>query len=192
MLGGFGLPAEVGLAAFDRLRDDGLISLEHPASSGDLERALRRPISVRGRDRPVRYRFPRQRASRISAALEFLAANPSPGGASELRDWLQQIPGVGPKTASWVVRNWLGADGVAIIDLHVRRAGVAAGFFPSGWSLPRHYARFEAAFCAVADLGGVSSAALDAKIWNDLAFLGNAWPLLIGNRSAAPEASLTL
>ena len=44
-----------------------------------------------------------------------------------LRDWLLAIPGIGPKTASWIVRNRTGSSAVAIIDVHILRAGTSAG-----------------------------------------------------------------
>lgn len=35
---------------------------------------------------------------------------------------------IGPKTASWIVRNYRKSDCVAIIDIHIHRAGLLAGF----------------------------------------------------------------
>jgi N-glycosylase/DNA lyase len=179
LLGGYGVRAWVGLAAFKRLRRRGLVSPCDPPSSKHLEAALAEPLSVDGYG-PIRYRFPNQRAERIAAALRILSEESPPTNGHELRDWLLGISGIGPKTASWVARNWSGGDGIAIIDVHIHRAGLAAGFFPDHWKLPRDYGRFEQAFCAVAQLGGVSSAALDARIWRDLAYLGSAKRLLLG------------
>lgn len=189
ILGGYGLPAEMGIAAFEALRAEDLIRLHPPPDEGDLEEVLRQPLHMRGRSGPVRYRFPAQRAARVVGALRFLCDRRPPAQAHELREWLLQVPGVGPKTASWVARNRSSDDGIAIVDVHIRQAGIAAGFFPSDWKLPRDYARFEQAFCAVAEIGGVSSAALDARIWRDLAYLGTAKPLMIG-RSAVSTGSL--
>ncbi len=182
LLGGYGLPAEVGLAAFDSMRSEGLLRLDAPPTTLEVQALLERPLHIRSRSRPVRYRFPQQRAQRVSAALRFLADNPSPTQPTALREWLMDIPGVGPKTASWIARNWAGVDDVAIIDVHIRRAGLAAGFFLPDWKLPHHYAAFEDAFSSVAKIGGVSCAALDARIWRDLRFLGRASNLLLGNR----------
>jgi len=186
LLGGYGLPAEVGLAAFKAVQDEGMLNLAAPPSAPQVQVLLERPLHIQSRSRPIHYRFPRQRAQRVSAALSFLAQNPAPKEMGVLRDWLLNVPGVGPKTASWIARNWAGAEDVAIIDVHIRRAGLAAGFFSPEWKLPYHYAAFEGAFSAVAELGGVSCAALDARIWRDLRFLGRASGLLLGNRPMAP------
>jgi endonuclease III len=40
------------------------------------------------------------------------------------------LPGIGPKTASWIARNWLDADDVAILDIHIMRVGQVIGLFP--------------------------------------------------------------
>jgi thermostable 8-oxoguanine DNA glycosylase len=89
-----------------------------------------------------------------------------------LRNWLLRLPGVGPKTASWVVRNHLGSDRVAIIDVHLLRAGVIAGVYDPAWTPAKHYDLLEDFFLAWADHGRVSAAALDSIIWADMAGLG--------------------
>ena len=191
LLGGHGLPARMGLAAFRAVRAAGLIDTDPAPSSLALERILTQPIVLQPGGRSVRYRFPFQRATRVSCALQFLSEREVPGDALDLRDWLLDAPGIGPKTASWIVRNWRGSDGIAIIDVHVHRAGLAAGFFLPSWRLPRDYPLFEAAFCQVAGMGGVSTAALDARIWRDLSFLGRAGGLLVGSAAAATAGTLT-
>lgn len=185
ILGGHGIPAEVGLAAFARLREEGL--LRPPGDPEAIATRLREPLLIADRLRPVRYRFAAQRAARVSAALAILGVEPAPVEPIALREFLLAFPGIGPKTASWVVRNWTGCDGVAIIDIHVQRAGVAAGFFSPRWGLPRDYARFEQAFCAVAHIGGLNTAALDACIWHQMRTLGRSQAMLLsgGGRQAA-------
>jgi len=186
VLGGYGLPAEIGLAAFEQLRREGLLCVKRPPTASQVQSVLERPLCLSGRDEPVHYRFPRQRATRVSDALHFLAQYPAPEKSQDLRDWLLAVPGVGPKTASWIARNWAGVEDVAIIDVHIRRAGLAAGFFLPDWKLPHHYSAFENAFTEVARLGEVSCAALDARIWQDLSFLGRASGLLLGTQPDAP------
>jgi N-glycosylase/DNA lyase len=172
LLGGFGIPAEVSGAAFVSLRNAGAIAGTGTWDARQIEAVLVEPLAVPGRPRPVRYRYPRQRSLRIAAALEILATNQPPVSDQNLRRWLQDFPGIGPKTASWITRNvGVGTD-VAVIDIHVRRAGLAAGFFRSDWTLPRDYLRFEIAFAAVARLAGVSTTALDQTIWNGMRQMG--------------------
>jgi thermostable 8-oxoguanine DNA glycosylase len=181
ILGGHGIPAEVGLAAFACLREEGLLA---PGGDRDaIATTLRKPLIVPGRSRPVRYRFVTQRAARVTAALAILDAQPVPREPLALRRFLLTFPGIGPKTASWVVRNWTGSNAVAIIDIHVHRAGLAAGFFSPAWRLPRDYVLFEQAFRAVADIGDVAPAAFDACIWNQMQALGRSRSVFLGSGS---------
>jgi N-glycosylase/DNA lyase len=169
VLGGFGMPAAVGLAAFAAVRDAGLI---YPfVDPGDIERVLRAPLKVG--DRRMRYRFPHQRSVRLAAALAHLCQDRLPANPREARDALTKAPGVGLKTASWIVRNQFDSDEVAIIDVHLRRAGEAAGVFDRTWSLTRDYRRYEAFFLAWAHHARVRPSVLDGSIWAELAGLGS-------------------
>jgi N-glycosylase/DNA lyase len=177
LLGGHGVPAAVGLAAYDSLRAQ--VDLRSTPSPATVTWALQRPLHVSGRAHLVRYRFPRQRGERISRALARLSSERPPSAPLELREWLLRFDGIGPKTASWIVRNHTGSDAVAIIDIHIQRAGVAAGFFDARWQVTRNYDRFEQAFLAVAQRGGVRASVLDACIWYELQRLGRNARLLL-------------
>jgi N-glycosylase/DNA lyase len=170
LLGGYGVPAPVGLAAFEQLRKR--VDLEGSPDPACVIAVLEQPLTVRGRQRPIRYRFPRQRGQRIASALAALHVRERPRDPLLLRDWLLDLPGIGLKTASWIVRNHTGSDEVAIIDVHIWRAGVSAGFFSDVWRLPTSYHRFEQAFLEVARIGGVRPSVLDAHIWYELQRLG--------------------
>jgi thermostable 8-oxoguanine DNA glycosylase len=165
LLGGYGMPYETGLAAFRAVRDAGLLT--RCSHERDLEWVLRQPLHVGGR--AVRYRFPAQRARSLAAALRHIRTQEPPRKAHELRDWLLLVPGIGPKTAGWIVRNHLDSDDVAIIDVHVLRAGACAGVFDPTWTPVSDYARLEAFFLAWAHHGGVRAADLDAVIWSEQA-----------------------
>jgi thermostable 8-oxoguanine DNA glycosylase len=82
-----------------------------------------------------------------------------------LRNALMTLPGVGPKTASWIVRNWLGSDEVAILDIHIVRAGILAGLFEPDEDVSKNYIRMEAQFIAFSRALGVQTSDLDALIW---------------------------
>jgi hypothetical protein len=182
LLGGYGIPAEVGLAAFERLRSLGMLAGEGPPPTRRaLAAALGTPLEVSGR--PVRYRFVDQKSRYLSEALPRLADAPIPpaeGGRwtlahsahRALRDWLCTLPGVGPKTASWVTRNWLGSDAVAIIDVHLYRACVLARVFRGTEAVARDYLALECRFLNFATAVGASAAFLDAMIWRDMRWLG--------------------
>jgi thermostable 8-oxoguanine DNA glycosylase len=165
MLGGYGMSAEVGLAAFDRLRCAGL--LDGSSSAHDLEHALAAPMALGGR--VVRYRFARQKARYLAEALARIddVASPAARG-KELRDSLATLRGVGLKTASWITRNWCAADDVAILDVHVCRACEEAGVFVRGSDPARTYRELEARFLRFALAIDVRASLLDNLIWQTM------------------------
>lgn len=162
------MPYELGLAAFRAVRDQVLLFDRCPTAER-LEEVLRQPLQVGSGTRS--YRFPSQRASRLAGALAFIhGTDTSAFSDAELRSWLLGAPGIGPKTASWVVRNHRKADNIAILDVHVVRAGVRAGVFPAMASVQREYLALEELFVAWAREGKVSASTLDAAIWAEEAY----------------------
>ncbi len=161
LLGGFGIKAEVASAAYRALRTAGLFEIRMTAAEILVE--LKKPLSV-GK-RKVRYRFPGARARYIEAALIYLERNTPPSTALQLRDFLLCVPGIGLKTASYVVRNHLASNDVAILDVHVIRAGQIACMFPERIRLPTDYARVEAIFLQFAATARIPAACLDLTIW---------------------------
>ena len=166
MLGGHGIPADVGLAAFERLRDRGLIA--DPSLSAEvLSDNLREPLMIEGRQ--IIYRFWSQKARYLSTTLKELRERPAPiNSARVLRDHLLQFPGIGPKTASWIVRNWLGSSDVAILDIHVVRAGQLMGLYTIADRVEQHYLRMEHRFLDLAAAMKVPAANLDSLIWRNM------------------------
>ena len=190
LLGGHGLPAEIGLAAFARLRGRGLL---RPGCTDEptLYAALKEPLVVR--KRTVHYRFARQKAKYLAAALSALAHSPVPdiAGGRKLRDWLMMLPGIGPKTASWIVRNWLDSNEVAILDIHIYRAGLLTGIFLETEQISRDYEEMERKFLNFAWGIAVRPSHLDAVIWRQMKEMGH-FPisLLNGANASLREASL--
>jgi len=166
LLGGHGIPAEVGVAAFERLRDRGLIAGRVP-SVEVLSDNLRQPLIIGGRD--IVYRFWSQKARYVAGALKIVNEQPVPfNSPRELRGHLIQLPGIGPKTASWIVRNWLGSSDVAILDIHVVRAGQLMGLYTNEDRVEHHYMRMEGRFLSLASAMGVPAADLDSLIWHNM------------------------
>lgn len=167
LLGGHGITAEVATAAYDRLAAEGVFSDESPADAERIFSALQRPLIVEGR--PVRYRFPRQRSIRIAQVLVLLRERPvDTSDPRRFRSDLMRLPGIGPKTASWIVRNHTGSDDVAILDIHIVRACQAMGVFGDDIRLPRDYERLEDLFLTFARRIGVDAAVLDAVMWSQM------------------------
>lgn len=182
LLGGYGINEAMATTAFRAVRDAGLLDPSSAPTPDEIETVLRTPMPVPGHAQPIRYRFPVQRAARVASAVARLSTAPSVRDLTprELRAFLTTLDGVGMKTASWVVRNLRRSDDVAIIDIHIRRAGVVAGVFDPEWVLPRDYVRFEEAFCAWARAGRVSTADMDVCVWSTLARLGTTARIIFG------------
>ncbi|KTE20554.1 hypothetical protein ATE67_09910 [Sphingopyxis sp. H050] len=162
ILGGYGIPAEVGLAAYDRLRP----KLSDPVAltdEGRVHELLSEPLAVGNRQ--VRYRFARQKAGYVAAACRELPDIDDALPDRLLRDRLMGLRGFGPKTASWVVRNWRASDEVAILDIHILRAGVDLGIFRADWRVERHYDLLERAYLDFAEALGVKASILDSVMW---------------------------
>jgi len=173
LLGGFGMKAELGLAAFARLRDRGL--LEKTAAAAVLERTLAEPFQLHGVSR--RYRFPRQKARYLAACMLRLAEFNEHSDDIVLRDQLAELPGIGLKTASWIVRNHRQSNRVAVIDVHILRAGRYLDLFPDTLGPQRHYRALEEAFLAFAAALGTAAGMLDSLMWDYMRRLGSAGTL---------------
>jgi hypothetical protein len=166
LLGGHGIPAAVGIAAYEKLRKLGAFA-GTPPSAGQIETWLREPLQVG--TRWVRFRFAAQRARYLAAALPLVRSAPVFVQGRSLRDCLLKLPGIGPKTASWVARNWLDADDVAILDIHITRVCRAIGLFPRGLTVERHYFQLEEQFLQFSAALNVRPSELDAVIWYEMA-----------------------
>ncbi len=162
LLGGFGMKAELGLAAFARLRDRGLLG--GPAIATKIEEALSEPFLLSGRW--WKYRFPRQKSRYLSACLDRVFDLVEPKDDLALRKWLSQLPGIGPKTASWIVRNYRGSNSVAIIDIHILRAGLKLGIFAPTQNPQAHYEQLEQTFLKFAAAIKSQAAILDGLMWD--------------------------
>lgn len=171
LLGGYGMPAELGLAAFHRLQACGLLAGPPWASEQAFVAALSEPFPHPGGLR--RYRFPNQRGTRLARALATLDRDPPPvDNPLAFREVLLGIPGIGYKTASWIARNHLGADCFAILDIHVMRAGYLLGLWDKAASPGREYLPLEATFVQFARAMGIAASILDAVMWNVMRELG--------------------
>lgn len=166
LLGGHGMPASVGLLAFEHLKKKGAFSDDVPDEE-QLYSWLSEPMETNGRS--LRYRFPKQKAKYLYAALSMMSSQTVPMESGKaLRNWLTTIPGIGYKTASWVARNWLDADDVAILDIHILRAGLLGGFFDGSLTVERDYLALEQQFIDFSVGLNVRASELDAVIWTSM------------------------
>lgn len=136
-----------------------------------LGRAWYEPRRADGKGR--RYRYPKRKAELLRRADDWFALA-APGGLLRRlqridgdyarREWLCGCPGIGPKTASWLLRNLgFGAD-VAILDVHILRALEQSGRL-GAYRLPRDYDQIEGVFLRWAEEVGAPAAAFDLLLW---------------------------
>ena len=86
-----------------------------------------------------------------------------------------------------MARNWLSADDVAILDVHLMRAGTLGGFFSPGMNVERHYFELEGQFLSFSKALGVRPSELDAVIWLEMANSAESVRRLL-NRAGHPLA----
>ena len=177
LLGGFGITYEHGRSACNTIRQ--LRPFSDEWNDEDLFEAmlaaLMRPqFEPRRTDGSFRrYRFPRQKATVIMKARKWVQSQGrleehllQLGSAKDRRRLLSECPGVGFKTASWVLRNLGLGDELAIIDIHVLPALVDAKRIPDGIQIPKDYEMAEEAFIAWCDELDAPSAAFDLFVWH--------------------------
>jgi len=189
MLDGHGIPSEIALAAFHQLREAQLLKAGNVDTAAIID-TLAQPL-VLGNGRQVRYRFARVKGSYIGDLLLRWRTPPNRLSGRGMRDWLLQFKGIGLKTASWIVRNWFDSDDVAILDIHIHRAGVLAGFYSKDDRIERDYVRMETRFLQFADAIGARPSILDAIIWSQMKQAGRLVHHAISRYHVAPGPLLT-
>nr|WP_322364610.1 8-oxoguanine DNA glycosylase [Pseudomonas sp. Teo4] len=162
LLGGHGIPANVGLAAFAHLRNLGAFEADVP-SEEQLQAWLSIPLTIG--TRTVRYRFAKQKARYLHAALAALALGASSSFwacsaglvAGAAGDRLQDCLLGCAQLAGCRRRCHLGHP-------YPARRGLA-GFFSPGLTVERHYLQLEAEFLALSQALDVRASKLDALMW---------------------------
>ena len=165
LLGGYGLKAELGLMAFHRIKNLRLIRRETKLE--ELENAISAPFRWNGKE--VHYRFSRQKSKYI---FWFLQRNDIDDlerlSGIRLRDRLLTIKGIGLKTASWIARNYGNCEDVAIVDIHIYRAGRLAGFINPLWDIQKDYYKIEESFLDFCHSINALPSKMDSIMWNQM------------------------
>lgn len=165
LLGGYGLKAEIGLLAFHRIKNLRLIRRD--VRLEEIEDAISAPFRWDGKE--VHYRFSRQKSKYI---FWFLQRNDITEMetlcGSQLRNRLITIKGIGPKTASWIARNYGNCEDVAIVDIHIYRAGRLAGFVNPKWDIQRDYYKIEESFLDFCHSINALPSKMDSIMWNQM------------------------
>lgn len=174
LLGGHGIAYEHNLSVADRLWSYGLFRLPRPIAKRTIEAQLRKPqfepTRVDGGLR--RYRFPKRKADLLYRAQHWLADSPSLASTlsatsdeRERRRLLCECPGIGPKSASWLLRNCGYAERLAVLDIHVLRAMQACGRITSA-DLSRDYEQVESAYLTWCGEYDADPARFDLLVWD--------------------------
>jgi hypothetical protein len=175
LLGGHGITFELAQSATSAVWD--LQPFDEAWTPAHLRRSVQRQLSQprfepRCADGSLRrYRFPKRKARLIAEAARWVRVQGGirPGlnaleTEEQRRAWLCDCPGVGMKTASWILRNCGWAQRLAILDVHLLRALDEAQLVTNA-TLPRDYAQVERAYLDWADRLGACPAALDLFLW---------------------------
>lgn len=169
ILGGYGVTAEMSAAAFKALKEQDALDTTGKTDAQiyqQIIKILSSKLNVGGHN--IHYRFAKQRAKRIFLALLKLKAEIPPESDLKFRAWVKSFNGIGAKTASWITRNWLGSDNVAIIDIHIFRACTIMGLFNGNENPTREYEKLEKKLVALAKAMHVKLSEMDVIMWDQM------------------------
>jgi hypothetical protein len=185
LLGGFGITYEHNRSAAEAVAE-----LEPFAGWWDDDELFEAIVSVLSlaRFEPARrngnlrrYRFPRRKAMLIVSARRWLLLHHpldewllTLASEKDRREFLCRCPGIGPKTASWVLRNLGWAKELAVLDVHLVRALSEADRVADDVHLPRDYDVVEEAFLRWCRELAAPPAAFDLFVWEWQR--GSLWP----------------
>jgi N-glycosylase/DNA lyase len=172
VLGGHGVSYELNRSAAELLWRKGLFRHWRPrAASLETELARSQFAPPRRDGGPRRYRFPARKARLLVEAASWLGRVGMLSDAlaaicteRERRALLCGCPGVGPKSASWLLRNCGLAERLAILDVHVLRVLRESGRVTEAM-LPRDYEHVEETFLSWCDELGADPAGFDLLLW---------------------------
>jgi len=186
LLGGYGITAEMATAAYERCGGAGLVAARETRQEAWVS-VLSAPLVVGGRH--LRYRYPNQKSKYLASAMRIVRQEPLRlDSGLGLRDQLLGMPGVGYKTASWVARNVLDCDDVAILDIHIIRAGKLCGLFKDSDRVEKDYCGMEARFLLFCQAMSLRPAVLDCLIWDGMRDAGQL-PIRALGRLRIPQAN---
>lgn len=164
LIAGHGVSGEDGISVYRQMKDEGYWS--SPSSDYSIYETRLSSDFVRNSGTTFRYRFPKQKARYLSVALPSCRKVDIDALSDlELRNFLTTLPGIGLKISSWIVRNLRQSNSVAVLDVHLLRAGRLMKLFPPSIRLPKDYLLLERRFLAFAKAIDVTPSILDSLIW---------------------------
>jgi hypothetical protein len=188
LLGGPGIPAAVGLAAFARVRERGAF-VQPGVSEATLTDWLSEPLDVQGK--LLSFRFAAQKARHLAVVMPALLSAPDFEAGPDVRNWLMELPGVGPKTASAIVRGWSACEEVALLDTHLLRVGQVIGLFSRKLTVERHYLEAEARLLKLCAAMDVRPSELEAVVAAEMSRSPETARFLVDHLKATEPAART-
>lgn len=168
LLGGYGLKAESSMAYFALMKHLGTFE-RCPSDVNELFEILRTPVVIN--QKPRRYRFWKTKGLAMYDILKnhfdrIIEIEKNFKCPYALRDEMCRLPGIGMKTASWIARNWLDSDSIAVIDVHILRALSVLGFQCPKTMTRDSYLSAEFEFIGLARSLQIPSQTLDLVMWS--------------------------
>ncbi len=172
LLGGHGIPYELNGSATEILWRRGLFRHWRPTTTLLEDELSRAQFEPQRRDGTLRrYRYPTRKAKLLTDAARWLGqdgllfpALQSLVSERERRALLCECPGMGPKSASWLLRNCGMAARLAILDVHVLRVMRESGL-TNGVVTASNYNQLEQMFVSWCDDLGADPAGFDLLLW---------------------------
>ncbi|BFH60492.1 8-oxoguanine DNA glycosylase [Paenibacillus azoreducens] len=182
LLGGFGISYELNLSGLQILKKQGIFNHKHYQEQKRLnliEEKIREQFSIKqfspttsnGESR--KYRYIESKPRTISKAGYWLWKSCEWGLYDKLenmntiqsRIWLCSCPGIGMKSASWLLRNTGFSEDCAVFDVHIIRFLGYLGFSTPEPLTKKMYLNLEDTLRTVCNNVGVSLGKMDYLLW---------------------------
>lgn len=182
LLGGYSIPYELNKSAYLVLKEKGCFNTDLPWEresemgqliANELCKPQFSPLLSNGQKR--RYRFPNKKATIIAQAGHWLKMTcnfeldtllDGCETPKNKRTVLLQCPGLGYKSASWLLRNIGMGSNLAILDVHVYRTLREFRIIPDELNIPADYLEIEKMYCHACHSIGADTELMDLIIWS--------------------------
>lgn len=182
LLGGFGISYELNLSGLYILKQQGLISDGYYHEKNRLafiEEKIREQFSKKqftpttANGQPRKYRYIETKPRIISNAGYWLWEDCEWGlydklqsmNTNQARIWLCSCPGIGMKSASWLLRNTGLSEDCAVFDVHIIRFLSYLGFHTPESLTEKTYLNLEESLREVCSNVGVPLGKMDYLLW---------------------------
>lgn len=178
LLGGYQITFELNKSCFETLKGKKLLQkkifkkdFEDLVKTFELELEMKQFI-LKKDSAPVKYRFPKKGAQKLALAgkwfhdeLNWSEKKLKSVDGKVARDLLCECPGVGLKTATWILRNSNIVSDLAILDVHIIRMMRNLKIIPHGLEPEKDYLEMEERYLAFCHGFKLNPAKFDLFLW---------------------------